>query len=108
MERRLSVMQGKHYPVMGEVVVFNVSLHQPRPPSAISSIRTNTSNLAGDPIPQKRRRRYKPGTVALQEIRKYQRSTDLLLMKLPFSRLVGFCIVEHMDWNASADYSFDL
>jgi histone H3-like centromeric protein A len=60
-------------------------------PGLISSIRTNTSNLAGDPIPQsKKKRRYKPGTVALQEIRKFQRSTDLLLMKLPFSRLVGF------------------
>ena len=32
--------------------------------------------------------RYRPGTVALREIRKYQRSVDLLLKKLPFSRLV--------------------
>jgi hypothetical protein len=32
--------------------------------------------------------RYKPGTVALREIRRYQKSTDLLLLKLPFSRLV--------------------
>ena len=36
----------------------------------------------------KRARRYKPGTVALREIRHYQKSTDLLLLKLPFSRLV--------------------
>jgi len=49
----------------------------------------NICITAGDPIPQKKKRRYKPGTVALQEIRKFQRSTDLLLMKLPFSRLVG-------------------
>lgn len=34
-------------------------------------------------------RRYKPGTVALREIRKYQKSTDLLLRKLPFARLVN-------------------
>ncbi|KAF2203728.1 histone-fold-containing protein, partial [Delitschia confertaspora ATCC 74209] len=33
-------------------------------------------------------RRYKPGTRALQEIRRYQKSTDLLLRKLPFARLV--------------------
>jgi histone H3 len=33
-------------------------------------------------------RRYKPGTVALREIRKYQKSTDLLIRKLPFQRLV--------------------
>jgi len=36
--------------------------------------------------PVKRRRR--PGTKALQEIRKYQKSTDLLLRKLPFARVV--------------------
>ncbi|OTA97697.1 hypothetical protein M434DRAFT_391629 [Hypoxylon sp. CO27-5] len=42
----------------------------------------------GDPIPYPRRRRYRPGTVALREIRRYQNSTDLLLRKLPFSRLV--------------------
>ena len=33
-------------------------------------------------------RRYKPGTVALREIRKYQKSTDLLMRKLPFARLI--------------------
>ncbi|KAE8142107.1 histone-fold-containing protein [Aspergillus pseudotamarii] len=42
----------------------------------------------GDPTPQGRHRRYKPGTVALKEIRKYQRSYDLLIRKLPFARLV--------------------
>ncbi|OOF91122.1 hypothetical protein ASPCADRAFT_177696 [Aspergillus carbonarius ITEM 5010] len=42
----------------------------------------------GDPTPQGRSRRYKPGTVALKEIRKYQRSYDLLISKLPFARLV--------------------
>jgi len=36
----------------------------------------------------KPRRRYKPGQGALKEIRKYQMSTELLLRKLPFSRLV--------------------
>nr|XP_033771279.1 histone H3-like centromeric protein A isoform X1 [Geotrypetes seraphini] len=44
------------------------------------------------PSPQRRRartrRRYRPGTRALMEIRKYQKSTELLLRKLPFSRLV--------------------
>ena len=32
--------------------------------------------------------RYRPGTVALREIRRYQRSTDLLIHKMPFQRLV--------------------
>jgi hypothetical protein len=33
-------------------------------------------------------RRYRPGTVALREIRRYQKSTELLIRKLPFQRLV--------------------
>ena len=33
-------------------------------------------------------RRYRPGTVALREIRKYQKSPELLIRKLPFQRLV--------------------
>jgi histone H3 len=36
----------------------------------------------------KKPRRYRPGTVALREIRKYQKSTELLIRKLPFQRLV--------------------
>ena len=36
----------------------------------------------------KKRNRYRPGTVALREIRRYQKSTDLLIRKLPFQRLV--------------------
>ena len=43
-------------------------------------------------LPEKGRvrkpRRFRPGTVALREIRKYQKSTDLLIRKLPFQRLV--------------------
>jgi histone H3 len=36
----------------------------------------------------KKPHRYRPGTVALREIRKYQKSTDLLIRKAPFQRLV--------------------
>jgi histone H3 len=36
----------------------------------------------------KKAHRFRPGTVALREIRRYQKSTDLLLRKLPFQRLV--------------------
>jgi len=35
-----------------------------------------------------KKKRFRPGTVALREIRKYQKSTDLLIQKLPFSRVV--------------------
>ena len=36
----------------------------------------------------KKPHRFRPGTVAAREIRKYQKSTDLLVRKLPFQRLV--------------------
>ena len=32
--------------------------------------------------------RYRPGELALREIRRYQASPDLLIRKLPFQRLV--------------------
>ena len=40
------------------------------------------------PEEPKKQRRYRPGTVALREIRRYQKSTVLLTRKLPFQRLV--------------------
>ena len=46
---------------------------------------------SGQKAPQggvKKRYRYRPGTVALKQIRRYQKSTELLIRKLPFQRLV--------------------
>ena len=37
---------------------------------------------------KRKKRRARPGTVALREIRQYQASTDMLLLRLPFSRIV--------------------
>jgi histone H3 len=36
----------------------------------------------------KKPRRFRPGTVALREIRRFQKSTEFLIRKLPFQRLV--------------------
>jgi len=36
----------------------------------------------------KKPHRFRPGIVALREIRRFQKSTELLIRKLPFSRLV--------------------
>ncbi|KAK9462727.1 histone-fold-containing protein [Lipomyces oligophaga] len=57
----------------------------------------------GDPLPtgERKSRRYRPGTVALREIRKYQKSTDLLIRKLPFARLVREVTLEF--WSGSGD-----
>ena len=40
----------------------------------------------GDQKKKKKKRRYRPGTKALKDIRKYQKSTELLIRKLPFQR----------------------
>jgi histone H3 len=42
----------------------------------------------GPPPKVKKPHRFRPGTVALREIRKYQKSTELLIRKAPFQRLV--------------------
>lgn len=52
--------------------------------------------------------RYKPGTIALREIRKYQKSTDCLLPKLPFQRLVrdlAITMVPDIRFQASSLYA---
>ena len=36
----------------------------------------------------KKPHRFRPGTVALREIRRYQKTTELLIKKMPFQRLV--------------------
>ncbi|KXL43891.1 hypothetical protein M433DRAFT_294867 [Acidomyces richmondensis BFW] len=46
-----------------------------------------SSNGVSTISPGRKKPRYKPGTVALREIRRYQKSTELLMAKLPFSRL---------------------
>jgi histone H3 len=57
----------------------------PRKQLATKAARKATQPSAGG---VKKPHRYRPGTVALREIRKYQKSTELLIRKLPFQRLV--------------------
>lgn len=56
----------------------------PRKQLAVKSSK-KTSSLTNE---VKKVHRFRPGTVALREIRKFQKSTDLLIRKLPFQRLV--------------------
>ena len=37
---------------------------------------------------KRKHQRYRPGTVALKEIRRFQKSTELLIQRMPFQRLV--------------------
>ena len=55
--------------------------------AVISKPRFN-NNEKGTKMTEPARRKYRPGMKALREIRKYQKSTDLLIPALPFSRLL--------------------
>jgi histone H3 len=55
--------------------------------SFISSMKRARGSMNVQETSQKKHR-FRPGTVALREIRKYQRSTELLIKKLPFQRVV--------------------
>lgn len=53
----------------------------------------------------KKPHRYRPGTVALREIRRFQKSTELLMRKLPFQRLVRELAQDFksdLRWNKNA------
>lgn len=53
------------------------------------------------PTTERKKHRFKPGTVALREIRKYQKSTELLIRFAPFQRLVREIINEVMNMTAA-------
>ena len=57
----------------------------PRKQLAAKSRKTQAPTATGG---VKKPHRFRPGTVALREIRRYQKSTELLIRKLPFQRLV--------------------
>src|ERR1700677_3239076 len=56
----------------------------PRKQLATKAARKSAPSTGGIKKPH----RFRPGTVALREIRRYQKSTELLIRKLPFQRLV--------------------
>nr|CDS27951.1 histone cluster 2 H3c2 [Hymenolepis microstoma] len=56
----------------------------PRKQLAFKAARMSAPSTVGVKKPY----RFRPGTVALREIRRYQKSTELLIRKMPFQRLV--------------------
>ena len=60
------------------------------PPKASASVHPPMA-----PHQEKKKRKYRAGTVALKEIRRYQRSTELLIRKLPFQRLARSIVQEY-------------
>ena len=56
----------------------------PRPQLSTKAAQQSAPGVNGARKPH----RYRPGTLALKMIRRYQKSTELLIRKLPFQRLV--------------------
>ena len=82
----------KHTPLIPK---RNPNVGMKLPPKFLEAIagKTTPNKLAqaagvGMLTPIKKQHRYRPGTVALRDIRKYQKSTELLIRKMPFQRLV--------------------
>ena len=69
----------------------NTGSKAPRKHLANKAARKNAPATGGIKKPH----RFRPGTVALREIRKYQKSTELLIRKLPFQRLVREIAAEY-------------
>ncbi|CAB9523506.1 Histone H3 [Seminavis robusta] len=67
-----------------QTVRRNIGYKVPRKMLATKAARKSAPTAGGVRKPY----RYRPGTRALLEIRKYQKSTDLLIRKAPFQRLV--------------------
>ena len=76
--RKLEKMKSK-----GRVLRESFLLLHPKHTTMVFSFYLSETDTAGKP------RRFKSGTIALREIRKYQGSTCLLIPKLPFARLVS-------------------
>ena len=87
---------------------------QPRSLPPVSSESNGTSRSATNtgkqprkpirPVHLRKQRRWRPGTKALREIRRYQKEFDLLIRKLPFQRLVKEILHrERNDFRMTAD-----
>ncbi|KAF8760065.1 protein heterodimerization [Rhizoctonia solani] len=77
-----------------------------KPPrrSSTSNSKSKSKQQDGDDDEgTKKKRRYRPGVLALREIRRYQKSTDLLIAKLPFSRVVRE-VAQDMTTQAGGGY----
>jgi histone H3 len=69
--------------------VADLPSSRPASPAPRKQLATKAARKTAPPTGGvKKPHRYRPGTVALREIRRYQKSTELLIRKLPFQRLV--------------------
>jgi len=57
-------------------------------PRSKQTLATKAVRMSAPSSGVKKPRRFRPGTLALREIRRYQKSTELLIRKMPFQRLL--------------------
>ena len=57
----------------------------------------------GDKLPPVKKYRISPGVRALAEIRRYQKSTELLIKRLPFQRLVRDAVTDYLATECPCD-----
>lgn len=75
----------KHQPSRFDPAKLGKKAPRKAPPAALDQLKDAVSGVGAG---IKKPHRFRPGTVALREIRKYQKSTELLIPKMPFRRLV--------------------
>ena len=74
----------KHTPVKNTCTGYRRALGGKKVDTSLASVAGKAISM----VSVKKPYRYRPGTLALREIRRYQKSTDLLIRKMPFQRLV--------------------
>ncbi|CAG2121876.1 unnamed protein product, partial [Medioppia subpectinata] len=60
-------------------------------------VATGRKRTGGENQIKQKKYRHRPGTIALKEIRRFQRTTELLIPRLPFQRLVREIAAEFKD-----------
>nr|CAI5857012.1 unnamed protein product [Callosobruchus analis] len=83
-DTNLCAIHAKRVTIMPKDIQLARRIRAPRKQLATKAARKSAPATGGVKKPH----RYRPGTVALREIRRYQKSTELLIRKLPFQRLV--------------------
>ena len=94
-----ALVKGKTGRKTGQVAVISNGYEHPSNVSSRQSDNSNTRisrrlNQKEPTISSRKRKRFRPGTLALMEIRRYQKSTNPLIAKAPFERLVKEILVE--------------
>ncbi|XP_065081818.1 histone H3-like [Ochlerotatus camptorhynchus] len=83
-DTNMCAIHAKRVTIMPKDIQLSTGGKAPRKQLATKAARKSAPATGGVKKPH----RYRPGTVALREIRRYQKSTELLIRKLPFQRLV--------------------